>query len=84
MEQCIYMQNYFNFKKNINSLYMTFTFPWQPVTQFDTSRHALARTRGPALYSTSIEVAMSSKRQKTIHSFFTKKSSNVSWHVVSE
>ncbi len=32
---------------------MTFTFPWQSVTQFVTSRHALAGTRCPALYSTS-------------------------------
>ncbi len=63
MEPCIYVQNYFNFKKQY-SLYMTFTFPWQSVTQFVTSRHALARTRCPALYSTSIEVAVSSKRQK--------------------
>ncbi len=38
----------------------------------------------PSLYSTFVEVAMSSKWQKTLHSFFTKKSSSISWHVVSE
>ncbi len=64
------MQNYFNKKQD--SLYMTFTFPWQSVTQFGTSQHVLARTRGPTLYSTFIEVAMSSKRQKTDHSFLRK------------
>ncbi len=42
---------------------MTFTFPWQSVTQLSRD-DALARMRGPALYSTFIEVAMSSKRQK--------------------
>ncbi len=52
---------------------MTFTFPWQSVTQFVTSRHSLARTRGPALHPTFIEFAMSSKRQKTLHSFFYEK-----------
>ncbi len=30
------------------------------------ARHVLARTRGPELYSTLIEVAMSSTRQKTL------------------
>ncbi len=53
---------------------MTFPFAWQSVT--DLSRHdtpLLARTRGPALYSTFIEVAMSSKRQKALHSFFYEK-----------
>ncbi len=59
--------------KKQDSLYMMFTFPWQSVTQFGTSRHDLARTRGPALYSTFIEVAMSLKRQKTDHSFFYEK-----------
>ncbi len=53
---------------------MTFTFPWQPVTQFVTSRHALARTRGLAVYSTSIEVAMSSKREKKLFTPFLRKS----------
>ncbi len=51
---------------------MTFMFPWQSVTQFVTSRHALARNRGPALHPTFTEVAMSSKRQKTLHSFLLK------------
>ncbi len=36
--------------KRQDSLYMMFPFPWQSVTQFVTLGHALARTRGPALY----------------------------------
>ncbi len=63
------MQNDLNLKKD--KIVYTWRLRFHGNQSLSLSRHdtPYARTRGPALYSTFIEVAMSSKRQKTLHSF---------------